>query len=231
MKDIFFLFLIVTSISSCRVLNNNPKTSLKDGIYTSQNKKAVFVELQNEDVLIYETSKSHPDSFEIVPVKYESSLLSDNSIIQEIKLSKNSLDLDLITVPIKFRPSRKNVPAQLNYNINAQCFLGLRSDVYKINYHRYPNGHQKRQINHFGISFGVISGFGNAFMSPTNTNNLFNGEYDAVVFTKGLAAIIAINNFNIGLALGADRVLDSNNKIWIYQDKAWLGFTLGLNLN
>lgn len=114
MKDIFFLFLIVISISSCRVLNNNPKTSLKDGIYTSQNKKAVFVELQNEDVLIYETSKSRTDSFEKVPAKYGSSLLSDNSFIQEIKLSKNSLDLDLITVPIKFRLSQKNVPAQLN---------------------------------------------------------------------------------------------------------------------
>ena len=158
-------------------------------------------------------------------------MLKENEFIKEIKLSKNSLDLDLITIPIKFRPSQKNVPAQLNYNINAQCYLGLRNDVYKISYIRNPIGHLKRQINHFGISFGVIGGFGNTFMSPTNTNNLLNGEYDGIVFTKGIGAIIAINNVNIGLAIGSDHLLDQNNKIWIYQEKAWLGLSLGLNLN
>lgn len=128
----------------------------------------------------------------------------------------------LITVSIKYRPAQKNVPPQLNFKLTAQCYPGLRKDIYKINYIKNQIGHPKRQINLFGISFGLRGGFGNAFMSPTNTNNILNAGYDAVVFGKGLAAIIAINNFNIGLALGADKVLDNNNKIWLYQNKAWL---------
>lgn len=66
-----------------------------------------------------------------------------------------------------------------------------------------------------------MGGFENAFMSPTITNNILNAECN-VVFSKGLVAIIAFNNFNIGLALRADKVLDNNNKIWLYQNKAWL---------
>ena len=68
-------------------------------------------------------------------------------------------------------------------------------------------------------------------MNPWVTNNQIVTEYDGVVWSKGVAGIIAINNFTIGLAIGFDDLLDNNKKYWIYQAKPWVGFAFGLNLN
>ncbi|MGL6268762.1 MAG: hypothetical protein ACRC2O_12600 [Chitinophagaceae bacterium] len=76
-----------------------------------------------------------------------------------------------------------------------------------------------------------FTGLGNTFMSPTNTNNTLLQEYDGIVWSKGLAGILAINNFTVGLALGFDYLVDKNRSIWIYQNKPWLGLAFGLNLN
>ncbi|WP_165940196.1 MULTISPECIES: hypothetical protein [Dyadobacter] len=56
-------------------------------------------------------------------------------------------------------------------------------------------------------------------------------EYDGLVWGKGIAGIIGINNFTIGLAIGFDNLLDKNKQVWIYQGKPWLGLAFGLNLN
>ena len=42
---------------------------------------------------------------------------------------------------------------------------------------------------------------------------------------------INFNNITAGLALGFDNLLDKNKKIWIYENKYWIGLTFGLNLN
>ena len=68
-------------------------------------------------------------------------------------------------------------------------------------------------------------------MNPSVTNNQITTEYDGLVSSKGLAGIIGINNFTIGLALGYDNLLDANKKKWIYQGKPWIGLAFGLNLN
>ena len=85
--------------------------------------------------------------------------------------------------------------------------------------------------NHFGFSFGVFTGFGNTFMSPTNTNNILQQEYDGIVWSKGVAGILAVNNFTLGLAFGFDNLLDKNHSNWNYKNKPWVGLAFGLNLN
>lgn len=59
---------------------------------------------------------------------------------------------------------------------------------------------------------GVFSGLGNTFMSPTNTNNILQQEYDGIILSKGLAGIFAFNNITAGLAFGFDNLLDKNKK-------------------
>jgi hypothetical protein len=56
-------------------------------------------------------------------------------------------------------------------------------------------------------------------------------EYDGVIWTKGIAAVMAVNNFTVGLAVGADWLLDRNRRFWIYQNRPWVGLAFGLNLN
>jgi hypothetical protein len=109
--------------------------------------------------------------------------------------------------------------------------VGYRLDNYSVDYKPKILKTAERDITHYGFSLGIFSGFGSTFMSPTTTNNILNQEYDGVVWNKGIAGIIAIDRFTLGLALGTDHLLDKNKSIWIYQGKAWLGLVFGLNLN
>ncbi len=109
--------------------------------------------------------------------------------------------------------------------------MGYRTDTYVLHYKDSPLGISKRNITHFGFSFGGYMGMGGTAMNPWVTNDQIALEYDGVVWTKGLAGIIALNNFTTGLALGWDHLLDKNKKYWIYQGKPWIGFVFGLNLN
>ncbi|MFY9310502.1 MAG: hypothetical protein WAQ28_15765 [Bacteroidia bacterium] len=68
-------------------------------------------------------------------------------------------------------------------------------------------------------------------MTPTTTNGAIPIEYDGVVWNKGIAGIIAVNNFTVGLAAGFDNLLDNNHRLWVYESKPWFGLAFGLNLN
>ncbi len=149
----------------------------------------------------------------------------------DFKLSQTSFDVDFFTIPLKLRLAEKDVPPQLNANINGAVYVGYRRDSYKINYRTNPLKMNIRKTDHFGYSLGFFTGFGNTFMSPTNTNNVLQQEYDGIVWGKGIAGIIGINNFTIGLTLGFDNLLDKNKSIWIYENRPWFGLAFGLNLN
>lgn len=151
--------------------------------------------------------------------------------IVQASFKKSSLDIDFLTIPLKYRPSQLDVPVQLNTNLNGALYVGYRLDNYSVDYKPKILKTAERDITHYGFSMGIFSGFGSTFMSPTTTNNILNQEYDGVVWNKGIAGIIAIDRFTLGLALGTDHLLDKNKSIWIYQGKAWLGLVFGLNLN
>ena len=144
---------------------------------------------------------------------------------------KRTFDLDFLTVPFKFRPERMTMPAQLNANVNGNFFIGFRYDQYKIKYKTTFIGSHKRQINHFGYSIGLFNGLGATAMNPWVTNDKISVEYDGVVFMKGVAVLLGIDNLNFGIAVGVDHLMDKNRKHWIYQGCPWIGLTLGLNLN
>ncbi len=63
------------------------------------------------------------------------------------------------------------------------------------------------------------------------TLNRLNYEYDGTVLTSGIASIFALNKFNFGLNLGFDHLLDKNRKLWVNENKSWIGISLGLNVN
>ncbi|MES2796452.1 MAG: hypothetical protein V4683_10825 [Bacteroidota bacterium] len=185
------------------------------------------------------------DQFQIHSTKAENGLIlvDTSKVIQFYKsdlknelpktgiFSKHSVDFDFLTMPLKYRPSQKDVPNQLNANLNGAVYLGYRTDKYNVNYIKNPLGKSKRNINHFGFSFGGFVGFGNTAITPTTSNNYLTTEYDGLVLTKGLAGIFAINNFTLGLSIGADHLLDKNQNYWIYNTKPWYGLAFGLNLN
>ncbi len=157
--------------------------------------------------------------------------METNLEVKTNSFKKNTLDLDFLTIPLKYRPKQLNVPSQLNATLNGAVYIGYRTDLYKVSYSKTPLNSNIRNINHYGFSFGFLSGLGNTAMNPTTTFDNISTEYDGIIWTKGIAGIFAINNLTAGLTLGFDNLLDQNRKFWIYESKPWLGLTFGLNLN
>lgn len=222
-------------LTNCAIFQKSAKKELNDGFYTQRidhQRKQVYVDIIEDNLRIHAAKKVN------------GKLVLDTTINRIIfpkemkgvyekttSFNKASFDIDFFTIPLKFRSKQGNVPPQLNASLNGAVYIGFRTDKYVLNYTASPLGKSNRAINHFGFSIGVFTGLGNTFMSPTNTDNLLQQEYDGIVWSKGLAGIFAINHFTVGLAFGFDNLLDKNNQIWIYESKPWLGLALGLNLN
>ena len=144
---------------------------------------------------------------------------------------KYSFDLDVLTIPFKYRPTADGVPRQLNTQFNGALYAGYRTDRYRIRYSPTPLNVARREITHFGFSVGYFSGIGAETITPLVTNHIFQDEYDGIVWMNGVGGFIGINNFTFGLGIGLDYLLDHNRKHWVYQGKPWLGLALGLNVN
>lgn len=221
--------------SRCKVLEISNKQEFKDGFYTqhiNNQKQRVYIDITDDSITIYPSNISnHIRRVEKNTVLSVFQKEIQRDFKQSHSYTKASFDIDFFTIPLKFRPIQNNVPAQLNTNLNGAIYLGYRIDKFLLNYIPNPLGKSDRKINHVGFSMGAYSGIGNTTMSPTNTNFFLQQEYDGIIWSKGLAGFFALNSFTVGLTLGIDHLLDSNNTIWIYEAKPYLGLAFGLNLN
>lgn len=232
----FIALLSIIFFHSCASFNpEKAKHELADGFYNfkSPTPKIIFLKFQEDTIEFYQTQKEnrrltiHLDSVK----QYFPPEMETQNLPHESKLVKKTVDIDFLTIPFKIRKPEKDVPAQLNANINGAIYLGFRRDRFRLSYQPSPLNTYVRKTRHFSYSFGAFTGMGNTFMSPTNTQNQLQQEYDGIVWSKGTALIIAIHNFTLGVAVGLDHLLDKNRSIWIYQGKPWTGFAFGLNLN
>lgn len=143
---------------------------------------------------------------------------------------KKSFDIDAMTVLFKYRPSSMGFPRQINTSFNGNVYVGYRIDRFWLDYQKTPAGTVK-ELKHSALTVGGFGGLGTAFISPWSTNYQTTDEYDGVVLTRGLAFMIGLNSLTVGLGVGWDSLTDRDKDIWIYQNKAWYGLTLGLNIN
>jgi hypothetical protein len=150
--------------------------------------------------------------------------------IKELKVYRYTFDLDVLTVPFKVRPSVNGFPEQLNPNFDAALYFGRRRDSYTLQ--RTKQGrNQKTRISGIGYGYGGFVGIGAVTMNPFVTNQHIDYEYDGFVLNGGLAGIFDAKKFNLGIAIGADFLVDKNRHNWIYQGKPWFGVLFGINLN
>ena len=136
--------------------------------------------------------------------------------IKNLKLYRNTFDIDVLTVPFKIRPSVQGFPEQLTANFDAALYLGRRRDNYEISTVRSKGG-SKLQLTGVGYGYGGFIGLGSVTMNPFVTNQAIDYEYDGFVINGGFAGIYDAKKFNIGLAIGADFLVDKNRRNWIYQ--------------
>ncbi|HSC53637.1 MAG TPA: hypothetical protein VLC98_08460 [Phnomibacter sp.] len=220
-----WLLCIALLTVSCKVVNTG-KYKFPDETYIHQGSKVYVAEPVTDTIQVYKL-----DSANKTGAVYLSLPAFNEGARPPLNFTKHTFDVDFLTIPLKFRGARENVPSQFNANLNGAVYFGYRADRYTVLYQERPISATSRQIRHLGLSAGVFAGLGNTFVSPTTTNNRQQSEYDGIVFQKGLAFIFGLDRVTFGFTLGFDNLLNHDKDIWIYHQKPWLGIAFGLNLN
>ena len=223
-------------MSSCVLMRESAKYNFNDGIYRTNvfSQDKVYVLHVDDETLSVFPVKQYGDSTAIQTDKRVNytpmqKRFKDNKVSHTFY--KPSLDIDLMTIPLKYRPAESGIPNQLVTNFNGAIFMGYRVDEYKLRYKRTPLNSYKQNTKHIGYSAGVYAGVGSALINPwVLTDPNANIEYDGVTLVSGIAANMASDRITFGIAFGFDHLLDRNHKYWIYQGKPNIGFTVGLDL-
>ena len=236
-KNMIGIFTILTSLSGCMILRENSKHSFNDGIYQIKrfSDDKVYVLKIEEDTIAVFPVLEFKDSTAILTGK-RVNYTSRQRKLRDNKASHGfyhpSFDIDVMTIPILYRPSTGGFPNQLTTNFNGALYGGYRMDEYRLNYKRTPLNIYKQNVRHIGYSAGFYAGIGNTLIDgSTLANPNFTIQYEGVLLITGIAANIAVGSFTFGISCGPDYLLDKYQKEWIYEGKTCVGFTLGLNLN
>jgi hypothetical protein len=221
MRHSFICVFLLAAFCSCGSLRKIPEAQLVSDQYLfrqpGERYQKAYLDVQE-------------DSISIIPIgKNAGARLAVKPFTDELLL-KRTFDIDVLVVPFKLRPSAYNFPVQLNSDYNGNFFLGYRLDRFKVRYAKTPVGFV-RQIHHRALTAGAFGGIGTAFISPWTTNYRTTDEYNAFIFSRGLSVMFGLNDLTVGLGVGWDYLTDRDKSIWIYQNEAWYGLTVSINLN
>lgn len=232
-----FLFWMLLLGAGCQALKQSPKYGFSEGYYKSrlfQKSPATVYVLPGEDSIKIYTEKAlqngGADTAGALTLAFPAN--EKPAAFTDVVFRQNTLDVDVLTIFMKYRPPAGAVPNQLITSVlNGAVYLGYRSDLYRLRYKQTPFRTQKRTVTHYGFSVGLFTGLGSAAVDEFVTNSNVALQYEGLVNPSGLAAILGVDKFSFGLLLGIDHLLDRNRRYWIYQRKPWVGLSVGLNLN
>jgi len=233
------LLIVLSALTGCASLYDTSKYEFNDGIYytkiLSKKKNRVYVYKVNEDTIAVYPVLEFPDSTSI-QLKKKTTYTSLQKKFKDGKTThtfyKPSLDIDVMTIPLLYRPAASIIPNQLTANFNGAIYVGYRTDAYTLEYTRTPFNTYEQEVKHYGFSAGLFAGLGSALINDYFLRNISTGlEYQGVTLTYGLGANMALENINFGISVGLGHLLDKYHEYWIYEQKPFIGFTLGLNIN
>jgi hypothetical protein len=231
--------IIILSADSCSVINKTAKYNFNDGIYRTGmlSKTQVYVYKINDDTIVVFPVKEYPDSTAILTNQrtvYSSLQKKFKDNKTNHTFYKPSLDVDLMTMPLLYRPASNNLPNQLITNFNGALYVGYRTDAYHLNYERTPLNTYKQDVKHYGYSVGLFAGVGSTLIDDNvlkGSNTPVDLDYEGMTLIYGVAANMAVQSINFGISCGLGHLLDKYHEYWIYQGKPFIGFTLGINLD
>jgi hypothetical protein len=233
---LFLAFSLLYSLNSCSVLKRSPKYGFNEGYYSSRifhkKEKRVYVVPTEDTIKVYtEKSLQRPAIDTTQSLKLAFPQNQKPVQFHTWLFKQGSFDIDVLTIPFKYRPAVKDFPGQLNASFNGAVYIGYRSDLYRLSYKQTPLHVFKRNITHYGYSFGVFTGIGTARIDEYVTDNGINIQYDGAINLSGVNIVVGVEKLSIGLAVGIDHLLDRNRKYWINEAEPWVGLSFGLNLN
>lgn len=230
---ITWIALAIFLFGACAPIGSIARHELNSGYYKFNSEKIsdskVYADVYEDSIIIFrlkETVSGKPDPTSGVGSKISSIAPGDD--LYDSRFNKKSIEVDLSTMLAKLRPATSGVPAQLNSNLNALIYLGARNDIYKIKTYSSVLNNRNSSVKHFGYDAGLFAGIGVVPINPTSTNDNTSLEYDGIVFQKGIGMFITIDNASVGLTLGFDNLIGGNSINWIYNNKPYLGLTIGI---
>lgn len=236
MKAVFlslFIFLLsILLLTSCSTLERAATHGLNDGFYQMKsdgmNAQEVYLEVTNEQINVHKSVNKQADLkvFQTISLQGIDSL-NFTSII----FKKSSLDIDISSILFKYRPSVYGLPAQLSTDLNMALYTGWRKDTYRIMAKKNPLGKLNYKLNSRGYDVGLFAGPGTTLLSPFTTQNKRSDEYNGMIIQVGMAGFLELSMASFGFAIGFDYLPGKDRNIWIYNNKPWLGFVVGIALN
>jgi hypothetical protein len=194
------------------------------------NPENVYINLMGDSIVVFpltrEGKSMRPDISALHGINISS--IKSGGYLYNSTFVKTSVDIDLSTVLLKFRPAMADVESQLSTNVNGIFYAGFRKDIFRIKSHISQLSAVNTFVRHTGFDFGIFAGIGITPVNPTVTMNRTIQEYDGIVFQKGFSIFATYESMSVGLALGFDNLLDNNKNIWIYNQKPWIGLVLGI---
>ncbi len=228
-KYIVITICVIGALASCDTLEKASLHGLNSGYYKfKSDTQNVYLDVTDEKIDIYHHTKHQPDKKQFLTIPLNT---NDSLIFKPMVFKKQSLDIDITSIVLKYRPSVYGLPSQLTTDLNMALYVGWRHDYFNIKSKKDPLGRSNLKINNRGYDFGFFAGPGATLISPFTTQNTRTDEYSGMIIQTGIAGFIESNIASFGLAIGYDYLLNPDRKIWIYNNKPWLGFVVGIALN
>ncbi|MBP6183977.1 MAG: hypothetical protein KA479_03495 [Saprospiraceae bacterium] len=233
-KYTFIVLFTVSSIvffTSCSTLDKASVHGFTSGYYTldvEKTMKNVYVDVTDEQIDVYHQLEKKPDKDKFLTARLNT---SDSALLAPLTFRKKSIDIDMTTILFKYRPSVYGLPPQLTADLNVALYVGMRHDNYKIINKMDPLGKSYPKITNLGYDFGFFAGPGITPISSFTSNNRTSHEYSGMIIQMGVAGFLESNIASFGIAVGFDYLLNRDREIWIYTNKPWLGFVVGIALN
>ena len=216
------LILLCAVLASCASVSTLTESQLTTGYYRYR------PDGEKEFSKVY--VESEEDTIVIIPHDKDGKGLAHIGLLHGQVFRKPSFDIDVMVVVFKYRPSSYNFPSQLTADFNGNVFMGYRLDQYTMEVAKTP-GKPVRRVRQRAISVGGFAGLGTSFISPWTTNYRTTDEYSGFILSHGFSAMAGFKSVTFGLSVGWDNLTDRDKDLWIYQNSAWYGVTLSLNLN
>jgi hypothetical protein len=218
--------------TSCSVVEQSSMHGFESGYYTVKTDTAIFkkayLNIGEDSIKIYTPQVKTLQK----PAAFSLSLSGADSICKyPYTFRRQTLDIDITSILLKYRPGKQGLPSEFTADFNAAIYSGWRWDYFSIKTKKDPFQNCRKTINSRGFDVGVFAGMGTTPVNPFSTYGVVADDYSGMIFQYGMAAFIETSFISFGLSAGFDALLTPDKKYWIYHNKPWLGFVVGIALN
>ncbi len=216
---------------SCGVIQKSSQHGFDSGYYKHYRENTpaekVYLNITEDDVSVYPVVGDQVQNSSLIfPLGVADSIAPIPS-----RFTKQSLDIDITTVLLKYRPKTDQLPPQLSAELNVALYAGWRHDYYRIKSKKNPIGKVRYDVVNRGWDVGVLGGTGTTLIGPSTTRTAISQEYNGMILQMGVAAFFETGFASFGVATGYDYLVGTHRDDWIYNKKPWIGFVVGIALN